>query len=239
MNFTRLSRLLWLGAVLVFVTDALYPISTGLTRAAGLALFLALWFGSLWLGWRRRGLRWALLGATGLLTFLLVGPARQLPEPDTLRRDYVAGMRRYAGTTYIWGGESPFGIDCSGLIRRGLVDSLFCRGLRTFNPGLVRRALQLWWHDRSAGDLGDARAGGPTVPLFDAPSLNGLDHSRLLPGDLAVTRSGVHVLAYVGGDTWIEADMEKGRVISVTAPARENSWFDTPMRLVRWEVFAR
>ncbi len=129
------------------------------------------------------------------------------------------------------------GIDCSGLIRRGLIDSLFCRGIRTFNPGLVRRSLSLWWHDCTANVLGEAHDGF-TVHLLDTPTVNKLDHSKILPGDLAVTSGGSHIMAYIGNNTWIEADPGVGRVITVQVPSNDNPWFHTPMKIVRWSILS-
>jgi len=63
-----------------------------------------------------------------------------------------------------------------------------------------------------------------------------LDHTRLLPGDLAVTTNGIHIMAYLGGNRWIEADPVAARVISAKAPSDEIGWFDTPMRIVRWSL---
>jgi hypothetical protein len=71
-------------------------------------------------------------------------------------------------------------------------------------------------------------------PLFSADSINVLDHSRILPGDVAVTADGVHVLAYLGEQTWIEADPAAGRVIRVRAPAPDHGWFNVPVVLIRW-----
>jgi hypothetical protein len=234
---TRLLFLFWVAALALLVAMAVFPVSTRLTRASGLALFFVVWFGLIALCWRHRAFRFLLLGVTLLSAGFLSLPARVLPPVDSLRRDYVAGLRRYGGVTYFWGGESPKGIDCSGLIRRGLIDSLFCRGVRTFDPGLVRRSFWLWWHDCTASALGEAR-NGLTVPLFDTPGINQLDHSRILPGDLAVTTNGVHIMAYLGDNTWIEADPVIGRVISVSVPANDNMWFNTSMRIVRWTALS-
>jgi cell wall-associated NlpC family hydrolase len=137
--------------------------------------------------------------------------------------------------TYYWGGESGHGIDCSGLIRRGLIDALFWRGLRTCDAALVRGALDLWWHDCSASNLGEQQ-GGITAAVLETPSINALDHARISPGDLAVTKNGIHIMAYLGANRWIEADPLAGRVLTVTAPSQENGWFDTPMRIVRWSL---
>jgi cell wall-associated NlpC family hydrolase len=226
---TRLPLLLWLAALVLFVAVWLYPVSIGLTRAAGILFGLC---------WRRRPLRFALLSVTLLGAGFLALPARPLPLVDSLRDDYVAALRRYDGVSYYWGGESPKGIDCSGLIRRGLIDALFCRGVRTFDPGLVRRSLALWWHDTSASALGQQQD-GLTVHLLDTPSVNQLDHSKILPGDLAVTRNGVHIMAYLGDGQWIEADPGEGRVVTVPVPAQDNLWFKGPMNIVRWSVLSR
>jgi hypothetical protein len=234
----RLPRLIWLAVFVMFVVVVIFPESNRLTRAAGLVFFLVLWFGFLGLYWRKRVLRNTLLGVTLAITVFLLLPGRTLPAREALRRDYVAGLKRYDRVTYYWGGESIKGVDCSGLIRRGLIDSLFLRGVRTLDPGLVRRALTLWWNDCTARTLGEAPA-GLTDRLFDALSINQLDHTKLLPGDLAVTSNGVHIMAYLGDQTWIEADPGLGRVFSGTVPVMNNPWFDGPMKIVRWSVLAQ
>src|SRR5687768_17150828 len=106
---TRLRRLLWLAALMILVAVWLFPVSNRMTRVAGLGLFFVVWFGLIGLCWRPRALRLVLLGITILFLGFLILPARGLPSPDTLRDDYVAGLRRYNGVTYYWGGESPKG----------------------------------------------------------------------------------------------------------------------------------
>ena len=230
-----LSVILWLLAVAGLIALVLYPVSNRLTRAGGLLGVFIIWRGVLAFAWPHRRLRFALLGVTGICAVFLLLPAREVPASD-LRDEYTAALRRYEGVRYYWGGENSRGIDCSGLIRRGLIDALFLRGVQTANGGLVRRALLLWWNDTSADALGSGHA-GLTDPLFDTPSVNALDHSRLQPGDLAVTMNGVHIMAFLGGNQWIEADPGAGRVIIVAAPA-DNNWFKTEMRLVRWRVLS-
>ena len=232
---TRLLRLLWLAALFLWIAVWLYPLSSAKTRTAGVALVAVVWIGFIALGWRYRPFRFTVLGFTAICSIFLALPARSHPDINQLRLAYVEGLNRYKGVRYYWGGESPKGIDCSGLIRRGLIDAFFLQGLRTFDAGLVRHAIWVWWHDCTAHEFGEGR--GFTTILFPAQNLNELDHSKILPGDLAVTRTGVHIMAFVGDHLWIEADPDLGRVVSVTAPSNDNAWFHEPMMIVRWNIF--
>jgi peptidoglycan/LPS O-acetylase OafA/YrhL len=60
-----------------------------------------------------------------------------------------------------------------------------------------------------------------------------LRRRKRLALSLAVTANGVHVLAYVGNQTWVEADPGEWKVIQVKVPAT-NPWFLVPVRIVRW-----
>ena len=214
------------------------PVSNVLTRGGSLVLLAASWSGLVAWTWRRRALRITLLAVTAACAGFLLLPARDPPDTDSLRADYVAGLRRYEGTTYVWGGESPFGIDCSGFVRRGRIDALVLRGLARFDAGLVRRGIALWWNDCTARALGDG-ADGLTEPVTEGSSLDALDPAPLLPGDLAVTRDGLHVMAYAGDLTWIEADPGIGRVVALRVPQPGNAWIQRPVRIVRWSGLAR
>ena len=75
---------------------------------------------------------------------------------------------------------------------------------------------------------------GWTTVLFRNDSIEGADVSRLRPGDLAVTADGVHVMAYLGSGTWIEADPDAHKVIEVVLPT-DNQWFKSPVVFVRWK----
>jgi hypothetical protein len=230
---SRLPWLLWLAALSLFIAVWLFPLSTAATRLTGLLLLAVVWLGLIALAWQNRPFRFGLLGISALCAVFLVLPARHHLDAASLRSAYVAGLRRYNGVTYYWGGESPKGIDCSGLIRRGLVDSFFLRGIHTLDAGLIRYAIWLWWHDCSARDFGEGH--GFTTHLSSTPSINALDHSKILPGDLAVTSTGVHNMAYLGDNLWIEADPDIGRVVTVSVPT-DNLWFHGPMNIVRWNV---
>ena len=226
--------LLWLLASVLYIAVWLYPISDERTRLAGLALLPTIWFCLIGLLWSNRPIRLVLIGFTLIVGLFLAMPGRRHRDVTLLRNDYAAGLRRYTGVRYYWGGESPKGIDCSGLIRRGMIDALWIRGILSADPELVRYGLWVWWNDCTAADFGEGR--GVTSRCFTVQSINNLDHSRIQPGDLAVTTSGSHVMAYLGSNDWIEADPEVGKVITESAPSAHNTWFSQNMNIVRWNI---
>jgi len=223
----------WLLLWPLLIGLLLCPIRLGaLHLALALSLF-GLWAGALFLGYARKPVRVFCLALALLVAGLLL-PGRPA-DSMTLRRAYAASLQHYKGTRYLWGGGNRLGIDCSGPVERGLIDADLSQGLATINPHLLRAGLSLWWHNRSAKALGEGYR-GETRLLLTTPSLNALDDSRLLPGDIAVTASGAHTLAYLGDHTWIEADpnvLYGDSVVMVRTPTR-NAWFRLPMRLMRW-----
>jgi hypothetical protein len=231
----RWGRLGWIGAAAVVVL-VIQPIHSRTVQVLELLAIASAWIGLLvHLGRRRWPWLVAALLAPLLLVATLLLPGRA-PEVPSLRRAYVQALQRYEGTAYLWGGENRLGIDCSGLVRRGLLAAAASRALRELNPRLLREAASLWWHDASARALRDGHR-ELTVPLLSAASLNELDHEQLRPGDLAVTSDGVHVLAYLGDRTWIASDPEQAEVIRMRAP-NISVWFRVPVRLLRWRLLS-
>jgi cell wall-associated NlpC family hydrolase len=47
-------------------------------------------------------------------------PRQHVGSIDRYQTDFVAVAERFAGTPYLWGGKSSFGIDCSGLVQLSL-----------------------------------------------------------------------------------------------------------------------
>lgn len=229
--------LLWLCCLLFLIAVILFPVSTRLTRAAGLALFGAVWLGAIVLFWRRLAVRLVLLTLSAALCAFLLWPDRPLPPVASLRADYLAALDRYDGCRYHWGGENSRGIDCSGLIRRGMIDALLTRGVREFHPTLAREGIRVWWNDCTAAAFGKGD-GGVTKPITQARSINSLDHGSIQPGDLAITGGGAHILAYVGDETWIQADPIAARVIRVKARESNNGWLYGPVTITRWALLA-
>ncbi len=233
-TFRKAAFVLWLALWPLLLMVHFYPIRVGFIRlflVVGVAL---LWSGALWLMWKIKALRFAGLAATVVVLGALMLPGRS-DDSQKLRDEYVRALKSYKGTIYVWGGETHRGIDCSGLIRCGLIDANLHRGMKTFNPALLRRAFSLWWHDSSALAMKQGYR-GQTQLLFTASSLNDADYTRLQTGDIAVTQSSAHVLAYVGDRTWIEADPNAlfgDKVVQIQVPTR-NAWFHSPMSLMRW-----
>ena len=209
----------------------LYPINNFPLRLLTIATVASLWIGLLYFFWRRAVIRIATLFIAGCAALFLICPGRDYNR-DELRRNYIGSLIGYQGTRYVWGGENGLGIDCSGLVRRGLIMANYKQGFSTFNPRLLREGLPLWWHDCSARALGEEYR-RRTRFLFSAPGLNTANYTTLLPGDLAVTEDGIHVMAYLGGGEWIEADPDARSVSTLKVPGT-NAWLSEPVRFVRW-----
>ena len=69
--------------------------------------------------------------------------------------------------------------------------------------------------------------------MLSAQSINSLATSAIEVGDLAVSANGVHVLAYLGNQEWIQAEPGVLKVIALTAPD-ENIWMKQPVHIMRW-----
>ena len=232
-SLQTLYGVLWL----LWVTLGVQPISSGTIRIASISLLAGQWAFTVLL--LRKHRIWRILGIAApipILLFLAL-PGRPM-DAETLSASYVKCLDSYRGSPYVWGGENRLGIDCSGLVRRGLIKASAVRGIREGNPAYLRFALYLWWHDCTARALGDG-AFGLTDPLFEAPDVNSLvRHPMLEPGDLAVTADGVHVMAFLGNRRWIEADPGAMKVLIVEIPDPSNTWVTRPAKIVRWRVLS-
>ena len=237
MNSISISRrqiyLLWCLALFSLVVLLIQPISYAIMRLAIVLLIAAIWLGILYLWWRRLAVKITAAIISIFLLLFVISPNRSV-NTEALRSEYIHQLHTYTGTPYVWGGENRMGIDCSGLVREGLIQANLQQGITTLNPTLVRQGLAMWWFDLSALALRDGERGW-TKRLFKAESINKIDLTKLLPGDLAATVDGQHMLAYIGQNQWIEADPGYHKVMVVKVPDLANIWFGVPVYTLRWQ----
>ncbi len=177
----------------------MFPVEYQITRAFIVLGAFVLWGACLFVWWRRRWVRATLLALLGVVVLVVALPGRQ-PDAEGLRVDYRRSLSLYGHTRYVWGGETPLGSDCSGLVHEGLVLGQLLNGVWTLNGTPIRNALSLWWHDCSAEALRDGYR-GLTHPVAEFDSINDIDSNSPAVGDLAVTTDSAHVLVYVGDQT--------------------------------------
>jgi hypothetical protein len=235
MSINRRSLLIPIALLIaLFIVLIRQSVSFGIIRLAIVVTGILILAGLLYLAWRQRWAR--AIGLTIVLSVVIFFGLPGSPEAGrNLQSNYLQMLRTYEGSPYVWGGENHLGIDCSGLVREGLIQANLHYGLQTFNPALVRSGLEMWWFDAGADALLRGYR-GYTQWLFAAASLDKLDHSKIKPGDLAATADGEHILAYLGDSQWIEADPGLGKVIIDRVPT-DNQWFHVPVELLRWKQF--
>ena len=226
------SRLvLYAGALAAYLVWQ--PLHHGWLRY-GLPLTLAaVWAGLLMMAWDKKSWRIAVLCLPLLVMLPFMMPGREL-DRGRLTDRYVASMRGFEGTRYVWGGECGRGIDCSGLPRRALRDGLLDQALRG-NGRAARMWLEQWWYDTRAKAMGEGYRGF-TRPVGISGALSKLDTAAIKPGDLAVTQSGNHVMIHLGGGDWIQADPGPGKVIIARPDRDDNVWFRVDVSIHRWTV---
>ena len=168
-----LQRLSFIAGLTGLVALTLRPHHDGALRYGLPLALVAVWLAVLGWVWR-----WKIWRAVVLILPLLVATPFCLPEkpmnPGKLRGRYVAAMERMEGTRYVWGGESPRGIDCSGLPRRALRDALLETGMENLDGSAFREWACQWWFDTSAKALGENYRGF-TRPLGVSGKLRDLD----------------------------------------------------------------
>jgi hypothetical protein len=235
-NLRRLILLLTLGSVVALVLLNLDPVSTRAHRLVILCSLAGVCFGPLLLLWRYQAARVVFIALPILLLAPFLLPGKDI-ERKPLRDDYLKRIVSYEDIGYHWGGESRRGIDCSGLPRKALRDSLFSQGLRTRNGRCTRLFLKHWWNDASAKALAEAYL-DYAVPTGEKGTIVTMGYDSLEPGDLAVTEDRRHVLIFLGEENWIQADPAANRVTMTNGRTGDSGWFGVPVTMHRWSVLA-
>jgi len=228
--------ILFIVSTAAMIMAWLIPISSGSLRLAWLAAWAGLVAGFTGLLWKRPLLRLAPLMLAALVCLPWVLPGHPL-DRDRLRADYLQRLTAFEGTMYFWGGENSRGIDCSGLPRKALRDAMLHQGLTTLNGRGIREFTAHWWFDASARALAQGYR-NYTVGLQNKGSIRTMNTTGMVPGDLAVTEDGRHVMVYLGADQWIQADPGAGKVTIENGRTAPNHWFDAPVNTRRWSELA-
>jgi len=220
--------ILVVAIILLFIN----PINRKSTNLLLITSLIALWMYIIFLSRKIKALNFTFILLPFILFFLLSlnGPTI---DKEVIRTEYVKSLKKYDGTKYLWGGENSLGIDCSGLVRRGLIDTYIRLGISNFSPQYIRKGLYLWFNDMSAEALGNEYK-NQTVLILSDQTLNTLDYGKIKEGDIMVTANGVHTMAYIGNQEWIQADPTEHKVIILKAPNENNSWYKTPSNILRW-----
>ncbi len=78
-------------------------------------------------------------------------PQEPISDEDTLRHNLVETARSYLGTQYRWGGKSPLGIDCSGLVSMAYM----LNGVIIYRDAMLKegfRMKEISFDDKKPGD---------------------------------------------------------------------------------------
>lgn len=236
MKRKRLFITVWVALWVILLTMLIFPVSIGFIRLSIILGFILLWSSGIYLFWRNVYLRVLfLLIAIVVLTIIII-PGKKANSKQ-LQNEYVNSLLAYENVRYIWGGENKIGIDCSGLVREGFINANLKIGVKTLNPRLIRRAFFIWWYDCSAEALGNNYRQMTTLVL-KSREMDELDYNNIIPGDIIVAETGFHTFAYIGNNTWIEANPDKGKTVRITSDEKAKEWADIPIRVVRWsELF--
>jgi len=234
--FLRLLLILTIGSLVALISINLDPVTTKLHRLAILCAMCGIWLGPLLLFWKRKVIRYLLFPLPILAAIPFLLPEKALNREE-LRDDFINRMVSYEGTDYHWGGESGRGIDCSGLPRKAMRDALSAYGIKHLDGGSMRMFLKQWWNDASAKALSEGYLDF-TIPTRESGTISTMDYGKLQPGDLVVTEDRRHILAFLGGEKWIQADPGAGKVIIENGRTSQNGWFAVPVTSHRWSVLA-
>lgn len=233
-SLDRLLQLFFVGFFLCAMAAFFHPLHSSVTKLALLGSICICWICSLILLRKYYVYRTILIVLPILACTPFLLPSRAIDATE-LRANYLQALARYEGSTYYWGGENMRGIDCSGLPRRSLRDALLRYAIAHGNGKAFRLAAEQWYYDTSAKALGEGYRSF-TKNLAIEGTVQSIDNSTLKAGDLAVTKSGIHTMVYLGEGKWIQADPGIGAVATLHSRNDQNTWFDAPITMHRWSI---
>jgi hypothetical protein len=236
MKKQKIFTISWISLFVIVITILIFPIGIGILRLGIILGFILLLSSGIYLFWRTIYLTILFLLITIVIFMITLIPGHK-ENPKQLQNEYVYSLLEYENVRYIWGGENKIGIDCSGLVREGFINANLKVGVQTLNPKLIRRAFFIWWYDCSADALGNSYRQMTTL-VSKAQSMDELDYNSIMPGDIIVAEKGFHTFAYLGNNTWIEADPDKGKTITVSSEKKAKEWKGIPIKVVRWSELA-
>ncbi|MDQ2086787.1 NlpC/P60 family protein [Herbivorax sp. ANBcel31] len=225
-----------LALIALLIGLIMYPINRTIVNIIILADLIAILVLCTVVFWQFKVYKGFLIFLALATVFMLFFDGKSV-ERDIVRNEYVEALKRYEGTEYLWGGESIRGIDCSGLVRRGLIDAYVKLGAKNFSPQYIRKAVYLWVNDFSTRVMEDGYE-DLFVSIISVEGLNQFDHSMIREGDIMVTENGLHTMAYIGNDKWIQADPMHEKVIIEKAPSDSNNWYEEPAIILSWSNLA-
>lgn len=234
---SRINRITWfllIGCAIGVFILLRNPIHSKLLNLAFLLCIVGTWATLSFLLWRKKVARLVMVAIPFLAAIPFLLPGNWI-NPIELRDDYLKRVNQFENTPYVWGGENSHGIDCSGLPRRSLRDALFAYGIRHGNGDAIREAATQWWYDTSAQALSQGYRDA-TIDLAITSTVRDIDTSQLQPGDLAITTNGIHLIVYAGMGKWIQADPGTGHVVTLDGRTADNTWFDMPISMHRWNL---
>src|SRR5258708_10824441 len=126
----RRERMLFFTAVAVAAAIALFPISTRATRLIAVLLAVLLPLLAFRLLRRHRVLSGLVLLPLLVGLVALLAPGRSYSASNLTSR-YIAALRSYVGTRYVWGGETAIATHFSALVRQRLFNPPSFRALQT------------------------------------------------------------------------------------------------------------
>ncbi|MDH3973306.1 MAG: C40 family peptidase [Deltaproteobacteria bacterium] len=172
------------------------------------------------------------------VVFLFIAnPTGSKIDEKDFRKNYVRNIKSYLDVKYVWGGETFQGIDCSGLPRKALIDTYREFGIFSFNGTALRESILHWWFDTSARAMRDGYRGN-TIKKGEFDNILEIGNEIVLPGDIAVTSDGIHVLTYIGNGDWIHAEPGNQKVIIENVKNYSTPWFSAPIVLMSWKVLS-